>query len=87
MRQDNLDILKTISRVEVPDLLYHKIETRIEKNREKIVPLYKVSIAASLVLGLILSQWFIVDSFSNNENHFSNDIELIEVNNNSLYYE
>ena len=39
MELDNLDILKNIKRIEVPDALYHTIECRFEKNRENNIPI------------------------------------------------
>lgn len=87
MKKDNLDILSNIKRVEVPDSLYHKIEMRINKSRESIVPLYRVGIAASLVIGLMLSQLYVLKNFSTNEESSHKETELVQVNNNSLYYE
>ena len=86
MELDNLDILKNIKRIEVSDSLYHTIESRFEKNRENNIPILKVGIAASLVLGLMLSQVYFL-GLSNKIDQSNNDFELVEVNNNSLYYE
>jgi hypothetical protein len=86
MELDNLDILKNIKHVEVPEALYHSIESRLEANRKNIIPLYKVGIAASLVLGLMLSQVYFLGLLSKIDQS-NNDFELVEVNNNSLYYE
>ena len=57
MELDNLDILKNIKRIEVSDSLYHTIESRFEKNRENNIPILKVGIAASFVIGLMLAQF------------------------------
>lgn len=86
MEPDNLDILKNIKRIEVSDSLYHTIESRFEKNRENNIPILKVSIAASFVIGLMLAQFYFL-GFSSEINQSNNEIELVEVNNNSLYYE
>lgn len=86
MEPDNLDILKNIKRAEVPDALYQTIESRLEANRKNIIPLYKVGIAASLVLGLMLSQVYFIGLLSKIDQS-NNDFELVVVNNNSLYYE
>lgn len=86
MESENLDILKNIKRAEVPDTLYHTMESRLEKNRENNIPLFKVGIATSFVIGLMLAQFYFL-GFSSEINQFNNEIELVEVNNNSLYYE
>lgn len=86
MESENLDILKNIKRAEVPDTLYHTMESRLEKNRENNIPLFKVGIATSIVIGLMLAQFYFL-GFSSEINQFNNEIELVEVNNNSLYYE
>ena len=86
MEPDNLDILKKIKRAEVPDALYQTIESRLEANRKNIIPLYQVGIAASLVICLILTQFYFLE-FSSKINQSNNEIDLIEVNNNSLYHE
>ena len=86
MESENLDILKNIKRVEVPDALYHTIESRLEMNRENMIPLYKVGIAASLVVGLMLTQVYFL-GLSSKIDQANNEIGLVEVNNNSLYYE
>lgn len=86
MELDNLDILKNIKRIEVPDALYHTIECRFEKNRENNIPILKVGLAASFVIGLMLAQFYFL-GFSSEINQSNNEIELVEVNNNSLYYE
>ena len=61
MELDNLDILKNIKRIEVPDALYHTIECGFEKNRENNIPILKVGIAASFVIGLMLAQFYLDD--------------------------
>jgi len=86
MESHNLDILKKIERVEVNEGLYHSIESRIEENRKNIIPLYIVGIVVSLVLGLMLSQVYFF-GLSSKIKQSSNDFELVEFNNNSLYYE
>jgi len=88
MDQDNIDILKSIKRVEAPSSLYHKIEIHIkERNRNQVIPLYKVSIAASLIFGLILSQFYVLNNFTDNEDPTNYTIELLMINDNSLYNE
>ena len=87
MKKDNLDILSNIKRVKVPDSLCHKIEMRINKSRENIVPLYRVGIAASLVIGLMLSQLYVLENFSYRKENSHKETELVQLNNNSLYYE
>ena len=86
MDSDNLGLLKNIKRVKVPDTLYQTIESRLEKNRENNIPILKVGIAASFVIGLMLAQFYFL-GFSSKINQSNNEIELVEVNNNSLYYE
>ena len=86
MEPNNLDILKNIKRIEVPGTLYHTIESRLEKNRENNIPLFKVGIAAFFVIGLMLAQFYIL-GFSSQLNQYNMEIELAEVNNNSLYHE
>jgi hypothetical protein len=87
MESDNLGLLKNIKRVKVPDTLYQTIESRLEKNRENIIPLYKVGIAASLVIGLMLTQVYFLEGLSSKIDQSNNDFELVEINNNLLYYE
>ena len=87
MESDNLGLLKNIKRVKVPDALYQTIESRLEKNRENIIPLYKVGIAASLVIGLMLTQVYFLEGLSSKIDQSNNDFELVEINNNLLYYE
>ena len=86
MEPNNLDILKNIKRIEVPGTLYHTIESRLEKNRENNIPLFKVGIAAFFVIGLMLAQVYFL-GLSSKIDQSNTEIELVEVNNNYLYYE
>ena len=60
MKQENLNVLQNIKRVEVSELLYDKIVLKLEENRLNTVPFYKVAIAASVLIGMIISQFFII---------------------------
>lgn len=82
----NIDLLKKIKKVEVADTLYDKIMLRIEQ-KSNTLAFYKVSIAASLVIGLLLGEVFLVIK-GNTDNLTSSQITtLVTINDNSLYYE
>ena len=86
--QDNLHLLKNIQHVEVSEALYDKIVQKIEQNRINTMPFYKVGIAASLLLTMIISQFFLIlKSEKMNESNIGKTINLVEINDNSLYYE
>jgi len=88
MMQDNLHLLKNIQHVEVSEALYDKIVQKIEQNRINTMPFYKVGIAASLLLTMIISQFFLIlKSEKMNESNIGKTINLVEINDNSLYYE
>jgi len=88
MKQDNLNLLQNIKRIEVSDLLYDKIVLKIEQNRINTVPFYKVGIAASLLFAMIISQLFMISkSEKMNTPSIGKMINLVEINNNSLYHE
>lgn len=82
----NIDLLKKIKKVEVADNLYDKIMLRIEQ-KSNTLAFYKVSIAASLIIGLLLGEVVLVIQ-GNKDNPTSSQITtLVTINNNSLYYE
>ncbi|NQX85724.1 MAG: hypothetical protein HRT67_07435 [Flavobacteriaceae bacterium] len=87
MEQDTLDTLKNIKPVKTSNLLYKKIEERLYNDKGRFVPLYKVIIAATLVMGLFISQLYFINSFSKSQEYGNNRIELIPKNNNLFYYE
>lgn len=88
MEQDNLNILKNIKRLEVSEMLYDKIAQRIELKRANTIPFYKVGIAASFLFAMIISQvFFITKSEKLNASNNRPTSELVEINNNTLYYE
>lgn len=88
MKHDNLNLLQNIKRIEVSDLLYDKIVLKIEQNRINTMPFYKVGIAASLLFTIIISQFFLISkSEKMNESNIGKTINLVEINDNSLYYE
>jgi sigma54-dependent transcription regulator len=88
MEQDNLNLLKNIKRIEVSATLYDKIAQRIELKRANTVPFYKVGIAASLLFALIISQVLFISKLEKmNSSNLTQPNELIEMNNNNLYYE
>lgn len=86
--QDNLHLLKNIQRVEVSEALYDKIVLKIVQDKANIVPFYKVGIAASILFTMIISQFFMISkSEKMNESNIGKTINLVEINDNSLYYE
>lgn len=88
MLQDNLHLLKKIKRVEVSEALYDKIVQKILQDKAKIVPFYKAGIAASILFAMIFSQFLLVlKSAKMNESNIGKNINLVEINDNSLYYE
>jgi sigma54-dependent transcription regulator len=88
MEQDNLNLLKNIKHLEVSEMLYDKIAQRIELKRANTVPFYKVGIAASVLFALTISQvLFISKSEKMNSSNLTQPNVLIEINNNTLYYE
>jgi hypothetical protein len=88
MEQDNLTLLKKIKKVEASPQIFAQIEQRIKHNKANVLPLYQVGIAASLLIGVFIAQFVILNkSFSNSASQMNAVTELIETNNNTLYYE
>jgi hypothetical protein len=87
MEQDNLDLLKQIKKIAVSDAMYPKIMQRIERNKMTILPMYKVVIAASLLLGLITTELYIVQNRANPIAETNKINNIIPINDNSLYHE
>jgi hypothetical protein len=87
MEQDNLDLLKQIKKIAVSDAMYPKIMQRIERNKMTILPMYKVVIAASLLLGLITTELYIVQNRANPIAETNKINNIIPINDNSLYNE
>lgn len=88
MEQDNLNLLKNIKRLEVSDALYDRISQQIERDIANKLPFYKVGIAASILFAMIISQvFFITNAGKMNTTQLNQTSELVEINNNTLYYE
>jgi hypothetical protein len=87
MEQDNLDLLKQIKKIAVSDAMYPKIMQRIERNKMTILPMYKVVIAASLLLGLITTELYIVQNRANPIAETNKISNILPTNDNSLYHE
>lgn len=88
MEQNNLNLLKNINRLEVSEVLYDKITQRIALKRSSTIPFYKVGIVVSILFALIVSQiLFITKSQNLNVSDNKTTSEILEINNNTLYYE
>ncbi len=87
MKNDNLHLLKNIKKVEISDSVFDKITKRLENRVATVVPMYKVGIAAALILGLIFGEIYFISSRIQDTQQMAQLNELLKVNNNALYHE
>ena len=85
MEQENFNQLRNIERIEVSEMLYDKISQRIAYKKANLIPLFKVNVAAFLLLALVIGQVFILSQSKNTNTNPNN--QLVEINNNMLYNE
>lgn len=78
--EQNIDILKNISKVEPSEFLFNKIQLKIEMQKKNEIPLPKMyAIAASILL--IISLNIIAMTWKNTQNNIQNTISINTQNN------
>jgi hypothetical protein len=87
MKNDNLHLLKNIKKVEISDSVFEKITKRLENRTATVVPMYKVGIAAALILGLVFGEIYFISRRTQDTQQMAQLNELLKVNNNTLYHE
>ena len=85
MEDNNIEILKKITRVETHPDMYEKIVCRIQQRKNQVVLLYQVGIAALLVLGMFVCDVVIVNHHKN-QNINQNGLEQMFAENNNNFY-
>lgn len=87
METNLFSALSKIKQVDPPASLDSFIQKKIQEHSSRFVPLYKVAVAASLLLCFIIGEYF----YATQHNHIaqSNDSldQILTINNNTLYHE
>lgn len=84
--EQQLEILKEIRQVEVPEDLYGRITRQIGDRVRSVVPLHWVGAAAAGIALLILIDVFAIRNNSQSQSEQTTE-QLIPVTNNALYHE
>jgi hypothetical protein len=87
MENENLDLLATIKKVAVPDAMYDNIMQRVQAKKMTMIPIYKFVVVASLLLGLICTEFYIVQKSQKTIAESNKISNILPVNDNSLYHE
>jgi hypothetical protein len=87
MENENLDLLATIKKVAVSDAMYDNIMQRVQAKKMTMISIYKFVVAASLLLGLIGTELYIVRNIGKPIAETNKMNNIIPINDNSLYNE
>lgn len=86
MQTDQLDILRNIKRVEVSHSVLTNINSAIQSERKNVISLFKVGIAASVLMVSLVGELYFLKATESHE-HAMESTDIVPVNDNALYYE
>ncbi|HMR89987.1 MAG TPA: hypothetical protein PKD51_17615 [Saprospiraceae bacterium] len=87
MEANNIEILKKIKRVDAPQDMFDNIVNRIQQRNNQKVPVYQVSIAALLIIGLLICNAIMISHHHGHHQKQTGLEKIFTQNNNNLYHE